>query len=180
VYTPFSEITRDTLLHALAEKELQLDEGQVDDLMDAYNALSIFPDVKPALEKLAASPNLECVIFSNGTHSMVSSSVQQSNDLSPHSSLFKDIVTVDHIKRFKPAPEVYKHLIEKTGRLGHEKDVWLVSGNPFDIVGARTFGIQAAWLDRAGKGWQDRQGGRPTLIVQSLEELHDAIQAHSA
>lgn len=179
-YAPFSDITRNSLLHALAENDLQLDDGQVEELMEAYNVLSTFPDVKPALKRLASNQNIQCVVFSNGTHSMVSSSLHHSDDLSPHESLFKNIVTVDYVKRFKPAPEVYQHLAKTVDKVGHENDMWLISGNPFDVVGARASGMQAAWVDRAGNGWQDRQGGRPTVIVQSLEELETAIQSHSS
>jgi 2-haloacid dehalogenase len=146
--------------------------------MKAYDSLSTFPDVQPALKKLASNANIECVVFSNGTISMVSNSVNKSNDLSPHSSVFKQIVTVDDVKKFKPAPEVYEHLAKCVDKVGHENDMWLISGNPFDIVGARAFGMQAAWVDRAGNGWQDKQGAQPTAIVHNLEELERAVQAH--
>jgi 2-haloacid dehalogenase len=146
--------------------------------MKAYDSLSAFPDVQPALKKLASNPNIECVVFSNGTKSMVLNSVQKSDDLSSHSSLFKDVITVDDVKMFKPAPEVYEYLARCVDKVGHEGDMWLISGNQFDVVGARACGMQAAWVDRAGNGWQDKQGGQPTAIVQSLEELEQVVQAH--
>lgn len=147
-------------------------------MMKAYDSLSTFPDVEPALKRLASNPNIECVVFSNGTKSMVTNSVQKSKDLSPHASLFKDIITVDDVRRFKPAPEVYQHLAQRVDKVGHESDMWLVSGNPFDIVGARAFGMQAAWVDRVGNGWQDRQFSQPTAIVHNLEELEEVVQVH--
>lgn len=147
--------------------------------MEAYDSLSTFPDVEPALKKLASNANIECVVFSNGTNSMVSNSVHKSKDLSPHSSLFKQMVTVDNVKKFKPAPEVYEHLAKCVDKVGNEGEMWLISGNPFDVVGARAFGMQAAWVDRAGNGWQDKQGGQPTAILQSLEELEQVVEAHS-
>jgi len=173
------DITRNTLLHALAENGLQLDDNEVEKLMKAYDSLSTFSDVEPALKKLASNANIECVVFSNGTSSMVSNSVHKSKDLSPHSTLFKQIVTVDDVKRFKPAPEVYEHLAKCVGKVGHEGDMWLISGNPFDVVGASAFGMQAAWVDRASIGWQDKQGGQPRAIVHSLEELEQVVQAYA-
>lgn len=178
-YAPFSGITKKTLLHALDETGVQLDDDNIEKLMKAYDSLSTFPDVEPALRKLASNPDIQCVAFSNGTHSMVSNSVHKSKDLSPHSSLFKQIVTVEEVKRFKPAPEVYEHLVECVDKTGHEDEMWLISGNPFDVVGARAFGMQAAWVDRAGTGWLDKQGGQPTAILKSLEELEQAVQAHN-
>ena len=53
--------------------------------------------------------------------------------------------------------------------------------NPFDVTGARAAGLRAIWVDRAGKGWQDRLGGgaeelRPTYIVHSLEEVAEVLK----
>lgn len=176
-FESFSVITKNTLLHTLAENGLQLDDNQVEKLMEAYDSLSTFPDVKPALKKLGSNTDIECVVFSNGTNSMVSNSVKKSEDLSPHSSLFTQIITVDDVKKFKPAPEVYEHLAKCVHKVGLEDEMWLISGNPFDVVGARAVGMQAAWVDRAGNGWQDKQGGQPTAIVQSLEELEEVVTA---
>ncbi len=171
-------MTRKSLHHALAEHGVSLNDGEVDKLMEAYDSLSTFPDVNPALKSLQASPDIECVVFSNGTGSMVSNSVYKSGDLD--SSAFKDIVTVDHVKSFKPAPEVYKFLARRTGNEGREHAMWLVSGNPFDVTGARTVGMQAAWVDRAGNGWQDRLGLGPTVVVRGLGEVAEVIQKHAA
>lgn len=183
VYEDFSKITRRSLQHALAESEVSLNDQDTDDLMAAYDTLSTFPDVGPALTRLQKASNIHAVVFSNGTHKMVSSSVHGSPDLGPYSSVFKDIVVVEEIKKFKPAPEVYAHLARKVGKDPEsEKDMasmWLVSGNPFDVVGARAVGMKAAWVDRAGNGWQDSlipgELGRPTVIVKSLEEVVEAV-----
>ena len=110
---------------------------------------------------------------------MVSNSVYKSSDLSPHASIFKQLVTVDSTQSFKPSPEVYKHLAEITGMIGKEDRMWLVSGNPFDVVGARAIGMQAAWVDRAGIGWQDRLSLEPTVVVRSLEEVGAVIEQHA-
>lgn len=144
--------------------------------MEAYDSLSTFPDVNPALKRLEKNANIHCVVFSNGTRQMVSSSVNKSQDL--NSSVFKDLVTVDAVRAFKPAPEVYNFLAQKVGRVGQEDKIWLVSGNPFDVVGARACGFQAAWVDRAGNGWVDRLGAEPTVVVRSLEEVADVVEKH--
>jgi 2-haloacid dehalogenase len=171
-------VTRKSLGHALTEHRLSLDDQQTAKLMQAYDNLSAFQDVNPALKRLESNSDVECVVFSNGTKSMVSSSVNDSKDL--NSTVFKDLVTVDFVRAFKPAPEVYQFLAQKTQHVGLEDQIWLVSGNPFDIVGARACGMQAAWVDRAGNGWQDRLGQDPTVIVRSLEEVADVVEKHAA
>ena len=121
--------------------------------MKAYDSLSTFPDVSPALRAIANEADITAVVFSNGTNSMVANSVRSSPDLGPHADVFKDIVTVEEVGCFKPDPRVYFHLADKMGKGKSELDmseVWLVSGNPFDVVGARAVGMQAAWVDRGG------------------------------
>jgi 2-haloacid dehalogenase len=178
-YQPFSEITRSSLVHALKEHSRELNEPAIEDLMKAYDSLSIFPDVAPTLDKLSSNPDIECVVFSNGTKTMVSNSVTKSEELSPFASVFRNLITVDFIRSFKPAPEVYKYLAQRVERVGKENEMWLVSGNPFDVVGARAVGMQAAWVDRAGHGWQDMLGGEPTVVVRSLEEVADVVAKHA-
>lgn len=61
-------------------------------------------------------------------------------------------------------------------------EIWLVSCNAWDIVGARSAGLNAIWIDRAGKGWQDAAlpGVRPTAIVRSLEQIIGEITGRQA
>ncbi|KAL4800839.1 HAD-like domain-containing protein [Aspergillus venezuelensis] len=178
IYEPFSDVTRNSLHHAISEHNESLSDESISQLMKAYDNLTTFPDTKPALTVLSKTPNVSAVVFSNGTHSMLSNSVHKSSDLSPHSSFFMDIVSVDDVRQYKPAPEVYGHLSEKVGKKDESEDVWLVSGNPFDIVGARSFGMNAIWVDRGGRGWVDkvRPGVEPTVIVRSLEEIPGVLE----
>lgn len=172
-------MTGKSLHHALAEHDVSLDNTHTEELMKVYDNLSAFPDVGPALKRLAGNPDVTCVVFSNGTKSMVTNSVKSSTDLKPLSEVFKEIVTVDFIQTFKPAPEVYKYLAQRMDKSGQESSMWLISGNPFDVVGARAVGMQAAWVDRAGNGWQDKLGDSPTVVVKSLEEVADAVEKHA-
>ncbi|EXJ85723.1 haloacid dehalogenase, type II [Capronia coronata CBS 617.96] len=176
-YEHFSEVTRKSLLHALAEHGESLSDTDTDEILGAYDSLSTFPDVNPALSRLAENTAIECVVFSNGTKSMVSNSVNRSSDL--NSSVFKDMITVDAVEVFKPAPEVYKYLAQRVDKVGQESSLWLVTANPFDVTGARAAGIQAAWVDRAGTGWQDKLGEGPTVVVRSLEEVADAVEKYT-
>ncbi|BDD60639.1 hypothetical protein MPDQ_006639 [Monascus purpureus] len=182
-YESFSDITRNSLHHSLMENGSHLHEEYVDRLLQAYDNLSAFPDVNPTLSRLATTPGIAAVVFSNGTQSMVSNSVLHSQDLSSHASIFRDIITVDHVKQYKPAPAVYKYLAEKMGKTPSQmKDIWLVSSNPFDVVGARSVEMNAIWVDRAARGWMDATlpSLRPTVIVHQLEDTVGVIESLKA
>ncbi|KAK2737092.1 hypothetical protein FQN55_001304 [Onygenales sp. PD_40] len=181
-YKTFSEVTKNSLRHALAEHQVELDQEATQKLMDAYDSLSIFSDVPPALALLAENPNLTPVVFSNGTASMVSNSVLRSKDLSPHASVFYNIISVDPIRKFKPAPDTYWHLADSVGKERSQmNEMWLISGNPFDVMGSMNVGMNAAWIDRAGLGWIDSMNGdkRPTTVGRTLDEVIRAIAASS-
>ncbi|RDL32557.1 HAD-like protein [Venustampulla echinocandica] len=184
LYKDFSTITNLSLKHDLVESSVTLTAKAVASLMHAYDSLGTFPDVPPALEALQSSLTIDAYIFSNGTNSMVSTSVKSSPPISPYHAVFKDLITVEEVQAYKPDLRTYQHLAQKVGKDCKDKQdlgsIWLVSGNPFDIVGARSAGFQAAWVDRIGKGWCDRlgdaAGGGPTIVVGGVEQAVRGIE----
>lgn len=191
-YKPFNEITRSSLGHALAEHGLTLSSAQAEDLMRAYDALGAFPEVPAAMRLLKEHEGaLEPYIFSNGTATMVAHSVKTSPDLGPHEARFRDLVSVEDLRCYKPDPRTYMHLAERAGRRrspiqikpidgedgedepgGGARDVWVVSANPFDVAGAKAAGLRAAFIDRAGRGWTDRldEMSVPSIIASGVDE----------
>lgn len=153
--------------------------------MKAYDCLSTFPDVSPGLSALSKDPSVAAYVFSNGTDAMVSTSIMESSDLSPYASVFMELITIEEVQCYKPDMRVYQHLAKKTGKEGRMDEVWLVSGNPFDIVGAVQAGCKACWVDRAGGhhrngGWSDQLGelasGGPTVVVDGVDGAVKAIK----
>lgn len=176
-------MTRKALDHALSEAIGFFCDDEKNALMESYSSLSTFDDVTPMIEQLEKVSSITPVVFSNGTSEMITNSVKNSPDLGPHSHVFKQIVTVDAVRKFKPAPEVYLYLAEQVGKTPAElKDIWLVSGNPFDVVGARGAGLNAIWVDRGGNGWTDRMAlekeYQPTEVVRGLDKVLSVIERH--
>lgn len=135
--------------------------------MAAFEELPAHPDTLPALERLRAAGHT-LMVFSNGTRAMIESVLAAAGIADP----FEDVVSVEEVRRFKPAPEVYRHA---AGRLGREiGEAWLVSANPFDVIGAASAGMRTAWVDRSGAAF-DPLGPEPKLVVRDLGELADAL-----
>ena len=88
-------------------------------------------------------------------------------------NFFIDIVSVDDIKTFKPNPDVYHYFIEKTA--ASNSSTWLISSNPFDVIGAISAGWKAAWVKRSANVIFDPWGIEPSLVVNSLSELNEQI-----
>lgn len=202
-YIPFDRITRAALIHAANEAGLHVAEAKADGLMRAYDGLTSFEDVFPALKTLQSKVDDDVVypvVFSNGTPKMLASSVATSPVLKlfqgdgeqNKKALFKKLISVDEVGVFKPGKDVYEHLQREVTSQGDWKAqaaVWLVSSNPFDVVGAKAAGMRAAWVDRAGTGWVDQLGEliygfakkksqldlRPTVVAKGVDQAVDAI-----
>ncbi|WP_163540543.1 HAD family hydrolase, partial [Klebsiella pneumoniae] len=55
-------------------------------------------------------------------------------------------ISVDSERVFKPSPKTYA-LIEKTIGV-RPSEVLFISSNPFDVCGAKAFGLKVAWIER--------------------------------
>ncbi|KAK2057994.1 haloacid dehalogenase [Colletotrichum caudatum] len=179
-YRPFSELTRAALRHAVAEKKLELSADDEGRLMEAYNGLEAFPDVGAAMAVVEGEGEgdgpVDAYVFSNGTDGMVGASMRTSPALSRMSDALgpEKLVTVEQVRCFKPDPRTYGHFAKRAGMSGREGEIWLVSSNPFDALGARAAGWQSAWIDRGGTGWVDALGGtidrEPTIVAAGVDE----------
>jgi 2-haloacid dehalogenase len=160
-YRPFSEVTRDALKHSCEALGLPLSRGQEDDLMGEYLKLALFPDV--ALQELPGKK----AILSNGSPDMLDPLVKQSG------LRFDAVLSVDELKIFKPAPEVYALAVK---RLGVEAErIGFVSSNCWDALGAKAFGFNVFWINRSGAP-VDRLGPRPDAILKSLGDLTEVLR----
>lgn len=54
--------------------------------------------------------------------------------------------------------------------------VWLISSNPFDVIGAKVAGLQAVWIRRSASSVFDPWGVEPTITVANLTELYDVLR----
>jgi 2-haloacid dehalogenase len=82
--------------------------------------------------------------------------------------LVSTVVSADEFRTFKPAPELYRHAVERLGTPAGR--AVLVSGFIFDVQGARNAGMQGVWLDR-DDGPRDPSVDPPDCRVSSLSEL---------
>jgi 2-haloacid dehalogenase len=136
----------------------------LENLMAKYLELPAYPDVAAALAEFA-SRGFQNVACSNGTERAVRASLESVGLM----SRFSKVVSVDALRTFKPDPAVYEYLVAESG-VPREK-VWLISSNPFDVIGAKACGLRTAWVQRDAKRIFDPWGIEPDVAVHSLGEL---------
>ncbi|KJE25982.1 haloacid dehalogenase, type II [Geobacillus kaustophilus] len=160
-YIPFHEITKNALQYVCTVEQVYITEEIITDLLQAYHYLSLFTEVKQALEMLQSET---LVVFSNGSVDMLLPLLNNSG----LTSYFHYIVSVDEIKQYKPSPLAYQHVCNRLNM--QPKEILFLSSNTWDIVGASQFGFQTAWINRE-KATMDLLDVTPNYMVNNLQEL---------
>ncbi len=163
-YEDFGVCTQQALVFAMRSMDVVLSESEREGLLEEYQNLQAFPDVAPGLEKMKLAGHT-VVTFSNGVEATTRTLLDRSGVL-PY---LHDVLSVDDVKTFKPDPEAYHYLARRLERPAAE--VWLVSSNPFDVIGAKSAGLRAAWVKRRPDAIFDPWDIEPDLVVGNLEEL---------
>ena len=167
-YENFAVCTRHALDYTCSLYKLPLTEEQRRQLLEAYRVLPPFDDVQDALSRLALA-GYRMYAFSNGSEEAVETLLKTAGIR----NFFQGLVSTDDLKSFKPSPAVYAHFLRKAHAAGAE--AWLISGNPFDVIGAISMGMHAAWVRRSPEAVFDPWEIEPTLTVESLRDLADRI-----
>ncbi len=132
-------------------------------LLESYWKLDCYPEVPQILKNLKAN-GAKVAILSNGSPAMLDSAVKNS----ALESIVDDIFSVDTLKIFKTAPEVYD-MIATSYRL-YPDAISFQSSNRWDIAGATKFGFRTVWINR--NGLPDEYADlAPSLILPALNGL---------
>jgi 2-haloacid dehalogenase len=188
-YENLSIITRDSLAFTLRCLGLKWDSAAFRQIMDKYRWLELYPDAKDAL---SAMKERTLAILTNGSSEMINDLVRNTG----MDGMLNATISIDSTKTFKPGQAAYE-LIEV--HLGiPPAEVLFVSSNPFDACGAKSFGLQVAWIERVTpaalaselsdrrhiaastmvkmlRTQMDELGFAPDYIVRALAELPNIV-----
>ena len=167
-YESFAVCTSQALDHTCAQFGLRLGHEERGKLLEAYGTLPAFPDAREGLA-MTRETGFRLFAFSNGRADAVEALLAQAG----LRDFFLGVVSVDEVRSFKPDPAVYAHFLQRAGTTGAE--AWMISSNPFDVLGALNAGLRAAWVRRSPEAQFDPWGIQPTLTVASLTELATGI-----
>ena len=167
-YEDFRSVTEAALAYACERLKIGLDGERRLRLMGAYERLAPYSDVMGALPGLSS---YRLAVLSNGSLNMLEPAMRNSG----LARWFEQVISVDAIGVYKPSPRVYQLAVDRLGLRADE--IALVSANPFDVIGAKAFGLRAFWLRREG-ALLDHLGWQPDLTVRTLTDL--SALAHHA
>ncbi|MEC7866774.1 MAG: haloacid dehalogenase type II [Candidatus Poribacteria bacterium] len=156
---------RRALVYTLYLNDIEPTNDLVSKLMSAWRELSPFPEVLPALEKLANRYKL--VVLSNGDPEFLDHLTENR-----FSYVFDYVFSVNIVGAFKPHPGVYLRAASTLGLGTHQ--CLMVSANSFDIMGARACGFRAVFVNRYQLPYEDTDY-QPDSIVSNFTQLTEFL-----
>lgn len=167
-YENFAVCTANAFDYTSAYYSVLFSQKEKDEVIAAYKTLPAFEDAAEGLAR-ARQAGYRMYAFSNGS----ADAVEALLSCAGIREYFIGVVSTDEIKSFKPNPGVYSHFLRRAGATGAE--VWMVSSNPFDVIGAVSAGLRAAWVKRSPGALFDPWGIEPTLTISSLLNLSNQV-----
>ncbi len=168
LYEPLPVVTRQALRYTAASLRVPVSESDEETLLKAQQKLPAFPDAAPGLDVLRAAGH-RLTAFSNGPESSL-------QPLLKHNGLtgkFDQTVSADAQRTFKPDPGLYAFLV--TSLSAPPLPIWVVSSNPFDVIGAKRAGLHAAWIKRSDDKIYDPWDINADLVVPDVRALAVAL-----
>jgi 2-haloacid dehalogenase len=142
-YRGFAAIA-DSALRVTAEAMgIALSDRQRHILVSHYNELDVWPDVKPALQRLR-DRGIRIVLLSNLSLASLQGNIRR-NGLERY---FEPPLSTDAVRRFKPSPMAYAMALDAFGL--PKSEIGFAAFGGWDAVGARWFGYRTAWINRLG------------------------------
>jgi 2-haloacid dehalogenase len=144
LYDDFGKIAGASLEMTALQHGITLSDEDLDIIMGTIRSLPAHPDVIPGLDKLKAA-GFRLFTLTNSPPLVVEAQLKNSN----LTDYFEASYSVDVVKTFKPAAEVYQ-MAAKELNVSVEQ-IRLVAAHDWDVVGALNAGCAAAFIARPGK-----------------------------
>ncbi|TMQ94425.1 haloacid dehalogenase type II [Actinomadura soli] len=177
-FQPFRRVAAGALRAVSARRagaaaERVLDDAAVEHVLDGLASLPAHPDVEPALRRLAAA-DVPAVCLTNGAGATTMAFL----DGAGLTDLVDRVISIEEVRRWKPAAAVYAHAATATGvpagRLA------LVAAHAWDCHGAKRAGLVTGWTGRLEGRYgdvfapPDVTGGDLVQVVERLLALDAA------
>ena len=162
-YTDFAKVGG-AALHMVAERRGEsVTDEQATRILQGMRSLPAHPEAAGALELLRAE-GYRMVTLTNSPPAVVQAQIENSG----LAAYFDQMLSVDSVRKFKPAREVYDMAARELGE--EPQDLWLVAAHNWDTTGALAAGWKAAFVERPGMvpGALDRD---PTVRGRDLSEV---------
>jgi 2-haloacid dehalogenase len=168
-YEDFSTLAEQALAMVAAANYVAIKVEDKRSILQGMLALPAHSEVSEALEKLHAS-GFRLAALTNSSHKAAESQLVNAG-IRHH---FERVLSVDAVRKFKPAPETYAYASAELKVAPGE--MILIAAHPWDILGAMRAGLRGAFLRRSGKAWFG-ETSKPEFTAADLTELTEQLLA---
>ncbi|MFQ5921604.1 MAG: haloacid dehalogenase type II [Anaerolineales bacterium] len=166
-YQDFGTLAGAALDVVAARQGSDLTEDERGAILGTVRELPPHPDVVPNLERLRAA-GFRLATLTNSSQAVVSDQISNAG----LSDYFEQLVSVDEVRAFKPAPEPYRMAASKLGV--EVEQVRLIAAHDWDVFGALRAGCRAAFIARGGRTYHPLYD-KPDVIGPDLNKVTDQI-----
>ncbi len=166
-YRDFGEVATAVLEMSARSEGIQLNDSDRKKVQVAMKKLSPYPDVKASLQRMKDA-KLRLAVLTNSGPDGLKGQLRHSG----LAKYFEKSLSVDSVRRYKPAPETYRFAAQSLGVL--TKDMLMVAAHPWDLLGAARVGCRTAFVTRESKSWYPG-APEPDYMVRDLSELADRV-----
>jgi 2-haloacid dehalogenase len=166
-YVDFGTIARGALDMTAVAHGVTLAPTDRDGILRGLVSLPAHPDVSDGLQRLRAA-GFRLVTLTNSAPAAVEQQLTNAGIIGN----FERVFSVDAVRRFKPAAEVYR-LVASELRVAPAQ-LRLVAAHAWDVFGAMRAGCAAAFVARPGKALFPLEDA-PDIVGADLREVADQI-----
>lgn len=159
-YLPFPKVAAGAL-RAIARADI--DNGTVEHVLAGFAELPAHPDAAPAMD-LLASNGVRIVCLSNGPAASTADFLHRS----ALEQYVEQVLSVEDVQQWKPAPEVYQYATRSLGLPPGQ--VALVAVHAWDCHGAHRARLTTGWASRLEGRLPDHYA-RPDVIGTTLVDV---------
>lgn len=166
-YHDFSQLANATLHMTANSLRKKISNKQAEKALAKINDLKAHPDVKKGLNMLKEQ-GFRLATLTNSTPETLSAQLKSAG----LENFFEMTLSVDGIKKYKPAIETYHWAATQLGT--HPNNIIMVAAHGWDIAGAQKAGLQTAFIQRKGKVLYTL-ADKPGYLAKDLVKIAGAI-----
>jgi 2-haloacid dehalogenase len=162
----FASIGRRALDAVASRRGRDLEAAERDAILGTMLELPAHPEVADALSRLR-SAGFPLATLTNSSPEMARAQLEHARLL----DLFDQVLSVEEVRRYKPAPEPYHMAAERLG--ASPSEMRMVAAHDWDVWGAMRAGCAAAYVSRTDVPFLI--GHPPGVVGTDLSAVADAI-----
>jgi 2-haloacid dehalogenase len=134
---------------------IELADSDITAVIGSMRSLPAHPEVSEQLGRLRET-GFRTIALTNSPEGVAKEQIGNAG----LSSMFERLFSVDAVRKYKPARDVYRHVADELGV--NTSQLIMIASHPWDLMGAKAAGCGIAFIQRPGTAWFPL--GRPPSI----------------